>query len=52
MEDSEFLQEAEKLGLDIAYLPSDRILELMKLALDAPQRIQDAAIDELNKAGF
>ena len=52
MEDSEFLQEAEKLGLDIAYLSSDRILELMKLALDAPQRVQEAAIDELNKAGF
>lgn len=52
MADREFLEEADKLGLDIAYLPPDRILELIKLALDAPPHIQAIAVDELNKAGF
>ena len=52
MTDREFLEEADKLGLDIAYLPPDRVLELIKLALDAPPNIQAIAVDELNKAGF
>ena len=52
MADREFLEEADKLGLDIAYLPPERVLELIKLALDAPPNIQAIAVDELNKAGF
>jgi len=52
MTDREFLEEADKLGLDIAYLPPERVLELIKLALDAPPNIQAIAVDELNKAGF
>lgn len=52
MVDREFLEEADKLGLDISYLPPGRILELIKLALEAPPHIQTIAVDELNKAGF
>lgn len=52
LNDPEVKAEADKLGLDVAYLPHDRILELINLALNAPQRIQAKAVDELNKAGF
>lgn len=50
--DAEVKTEADKLGLDVEYLGPQRILELMDLALGAPQRIQAKAVDELNKAGF
>ena len=52
MADREFMEEAEKLGLDIAYLSPERILELIKLALEAPSLIQAIAVDQLNSAGF
>ncbi|MDB5544976.1 MAG: efflux transporter protein [Hyphomicrobiales bacterium] len=52
LNDQEVKAEADKLGLDVAYLPSERILELINLALGAPQRIQAKAVEELNKAGF
>ena len=52
LNDPEVKAEADKLGLDVAYLPHERILELINLALNAPQRIQAKAVDELNKAGF
>jgi tripartite-type tricarboxylate transporter receptor subunit TctC len=50
--DSEVKAEADKLGLDVEYLAPDRILELINLALGAPQRIQAKAVEELNKVGF
>ncbi|MDB5596867.1 MAG: tripartite tricarboxylate transporter family receptor [Hyphomicrobiales bacterium] len=52
LEDPEFKTEAEKLGLDVAYLPPERILELINLALGAPPKVQARAVEELNKAGF
>ena len=52
MSDRECMEEAEKLGLDIAYLSPERILELIKLALEAPSHIQAIAVDQLNSAGF
>jgi tripartite-type tricarboxylate transporter receptor subunit TctC len=52
MKDREVLAEAEKQGVDLAYLPPERIQELISLALDAPPRIQERAVEELEKAGF
>jgi tripartite-type tricarboxylate transporter receptor subunit TctC len=52
LNDQEVKTEADKLGLDVAYLSPERILELIDLALGAPQRIQTKAVEELNKAGF
>jgi tripartite-type tricarboxylate transporter receptor subunit TctC len=52
LHDPEVTAEADKLGLDVAYLPPERILELINLALGAPPRIQAKAVEELNKAGF
>jgi tripartite-type tricarboxylate transporter receptor subunit TctC len=52
LEDQELKEEAEKLGLDVEYLAPERILDLIKLALDAPPHIQDIAVNELNRAGF
>jgi hypothetical protein len=52
LEDVELKAEADKMGLDIAYLAPERIVELISLALDAPQKIQAKAVEELSKAGF
>jgi hypothetical protein len=52
LKDPEFLAEGQKLNIDIQYLPPERILDLIKLALDAPPRLQERAVDELHKAGF
>jgi tripartite-type tricarboxylate transporter receptor subunit TctC len=52
LNDPEVKAEADKIGLDVEYLPPERILELINLALGAPQRIQAKAVEELNKAGF
>jgi len=52
LNDAEFKTEADKIGLDVSYLPPEKILELIKLALGAPKRIQAKAVEELNKAGF
>jgi hypothetical protein len=52
LKDPEFLAEGQKLNIDIQYLPPERILELLKLALDAPPRLQERAVEELHKAGF
>lgn len=50
--DREFQAEAEKIGLDVEYLPPDKILDLINVALGAPKAIQVKAVDELTKAGF
>jgi hypothetical protein len=52
LEDAEFKSEADKLGLDVAYLAPEKILDLINLALDAEPRVQAKAVEELNKAGF
>lgn len=52
LDDSEFKTEAEKIGLDVAYLAPEKILELADLALSAPPNVQAKAVEELNKAGF
>ena len=52
MKDPDVLAEAEKQGIDLAYLPPERIQELISLALDAPPRVQERAVEELEKAGF
>jgi tripartite-type tricarboxylate transporter receptor subunit TctC len=52
LDDQEFKTEAEKLGLDVAYLPPEKILDLINLALGAPPKVQAKAVDELSKAGF
>lgn len=50
--DPEFKTEADKIGLDLAYLPPEKILDLIELALGAPKQIQAKAVEELAKAGF
>jgi tripartite-type tricarboxylate transporter receptor subunit TctC len=52
LKDPEMIAEAEKLKIDVQYLPPERILDLIKLALDAPPRVQQRAVDELGKAGW
>jgi tripartite-type tricarboxylate transporter receptor subunit TctC len=52
LKDPEMIAEGQKLNIDIQYLPPERILELIKLALDAPPKLQERAVDELAKAGF
>ena len=52
LKDPEVQAEADKLGLDLAYLSPVRILELINGALEAPARVQERAVDELRKAGF
>jgi hypothetical protein len=52
LRDPEVQVEADKLGLDLAYLSPERILELINGALEAPARVQERAVDELKKAGF
>jgi hypothetical protein len=52
LDDAEVKAEAEKMGLDIAYLAPEKIVELIALALDAPKNIQAKAVEELGKAGF
>ena len=44
--------EGDKLNIDMQYLPPERILDLLKLALDAPPKLQERAVEELGKAGF
>ncbi|MBX9740701.1 MAG: hypothetical protein K2X62_11535 [Beijerinckiaceae bacterium] len=52
MKDPEVTAEAERIGLDLQYLPPDKIVELIGVALDAPARTQERAVEELRKAGF
>jgi hypothetical protein len=52
LKDAEVQAEADRLGLDLAYLSPERILELINGALEAPARVQERAVDELRKAGF
>ena len=52
LKDPEMIAEGQKLSIDIQFLPPERILELIKLALDAPPRLQERAVEELHKAGF
>jgi hypothetical protein len=52
MHDPEVQAEAERLGLDLFYLPPERVLELLNFALGASPSIQERAVDELKKAGF
>jgi hypothetical protein len=44
--------EGEKLKIDVQYLPPERIVELIDLALGAPAHIQQRAVEELGKAGW
>jgi hypothetical protein len=46
------MAEADKIGLDFTYMSPARIRELISIALDAPQRIQDRMAEELRLAGF
>ena len=50
--DREAMAEADKIGLDFTYMSPARIRELISIALDAPQRIQDRMAEELRLAGF
>jgi tripartite-type tricarboxylate transporter receptor subunit TctC len=52
LEDSEMVAEAEKLKIDVQYLSPEQINDLIKVALDAPPRVQERAVDELTKAGW
>jgi tripartite-type tricarboxylate transporter receptor subunit TctC len=52
MKDPEAVAEAEKQGIDLEYLSSDQMKELIDMALGAPPRIQERATEELAKAGF
>jgi tripartite-type tricarboxylate transporter receptor subunit TctC len=52
LKDPEVLAEADRLGLDVSYMPPQRVQELIGLALDAPRPIQERAASELKKAGF
>ncbi|HTK12168.1 MAG TPA: hypothetical protein VL402_00055 [Xanthobacteraceae bacterium] len=52
LKDPEVLAEAEKVGLDIQYLPPQRVIELINLALNTPPNIQARTVEELTKAGF
>jgi tripartite-type tricarboxylate transporter receptor subunit TctC len=52
MKDPEMKAEGDKLNIDMQYLPPERILDLLKLALDAPPKLQERAVEELGKAGF
>lgn len=52
MVDADFKAEADKIGLDVEYLPPEKVVELIDLALGAPKNIQAKAVDELAKAGF
>jgi hypothetical protein len=52
LEDPEVRAEAERSGVDLQYLSPARVQELIDVALKAPQKIQDRAVEELKKAGF
>jgi tripartite-type tricarboxylate transporter receptor subunit TctC len=52
LKDPDMIAEAERLNIDLQYLPPERILDLIKLALEAPPALQARAVEELTKAGF
>jgi hypothetical protein len=52
MKDPEAIAEAEKMGIDLEYLSPEQISDVIQVALGAPPRIQERAVEELSKAGF
>jgi tripartite-type tricarboxylate transporter receptor subunit TctC len=52
LKDPDMMAEGDRLTIDIQYLAPERILDLVKLALDAPPALQARAVEELTKAGF
>jgi tripartite-type tricarboxylate transporter receptor subunit TctC len=52
LDDPEANAEAAKTGVDLHYLPPARVVELIDMALGAPARIQERAVEEMKKAGF
>jgi tripartite-type tricarboxylate transporter receptor subunit TctC len=52
LKDPDMVAEGEKLKIDVQYLPPERIVELIDLALGAPAHIQQRAVEELGKAGW
>jgi tripartite-type tricarboxylate transporter receptor subunit TctC len=52
LQDPDFQKEADKIGLDVEYLPAKKIEELIDSVFDAPVVTQQHAVEELTKAGF
>lgn len=52
MQDAEVKAEADKIGLELAYLDADGILALLNATFDAPEALLNRAAAELDKAGF
>ncbi len=52
MKDADVKAEADKIGLELAYLDADGILALLNATFDAPEALLNRAAAELDKAGF
>jgi tripartite-type tricarboxylate transporter receptor subunit TctC len=52
LQDPQFLQDAEKGGVEIRYASPERVQDALAQVFDAPKALRDHGLDELRKAGW